>query len=77
MELNDHKQATFKKACNSGKKTHTVKNNVLTTPERSVLWLSRTCKGSKHDIEIFDNQPIQFPSSITLWQDKVFFVYNP
>ncbi|MDD4490132.1 MAG: transposase family protein [Paludibacter sp.] len=54
-----------------------MKNNVLTTPERRILWLSRTCEGSVHDKKICDNQPIRFPSGITLWQDTGFLGHKP
>lgn len=54
-----------------------MKNNVLTTPERRILWLSETCEGSIHDKKICDNQPLHFPCGITLWQDTGFLGHNP
>ncbi|OAV64604.1 hypothetical protein Barb4_03958 [Bacteroidales bacterium Barb4] len=37
------------KSCYSGKKTHNVKNNLLCTPQKRILRLSKTCDGSVHD----------------------------
>ena len=68
---------TFEKPATAVKKTHSVKNNLLSTPERRVLWLSKTCAGSLHDKKICDNQSIHFPSGITLWQDTGFLGHNP
>ncbi|RNC64400.1 hypothetical protein D7D25_11870 [Proteiniphilum sp. X52] len=31
------------------KKTHNVKNNLLCTPDKRILWLSKTCEGHVHD----------------------------
>ena len=77
VQFRDHKQVTFKKPATAVKKTHSVKNNLLSTPERRVLWLSKTCAGSLHDKKICDNQSIHFPSGITLWQDTGFLGHNP
>jgi len=77
VQFNGHRQATFKKPATVEKKTHNVKNNLLSTPERRILWLSKTCEGSLHDKKICDNQPIHFPAGITLWQDTGFLGHNP
>jgi len=68
---------TFKKPAIVVKKTHNVKNNVLSLPDRRIIWLSKTVDGSVHDKKICDNQPIHFPSGITLWQDTGFQGYTP
>jgi hypothetical protein len=68
---------TFKKPATAVKKTHNLKNNLLSTPQRRVLWLSKTFDGSLHDKKICDSQPIHFPSGITLWQDTGFLGHNP
>jgi hypothetical protein len=59
------------------KKTHSVKNNVLSSPEKRILWLSRTYAGSVHDKKICDEQPLNLPEGIVLWQDSGFLGHNP
>ena len=54
-----------------------MKNNVLSLPDRRIIWLSKTVEGSVHDKKICDNQPLHFPSGITLWQDTGFQGYSP
>jgi len=39
----------LKKTCYSGKNTHNVKNNLLSLPDRRIIWLSRTCEASVRD----------------------------
>jgi hypothetical protein len=41
------------------------------------MFLSRTYEGSVHDKKICDQQPINFPQGINLWQDTGFLGYNP
>jgi hypothetical protein len=59
------------------KKTHDVKNNLLCTPEKRILWLSKTFDGSVHDKRIMDEQPLTLPSNIALWQDLGFLGHYP
>ena len=59
------------------KKTHSVKNNILSLPDRRILFLSRTYNGSVHDKKICDDQPLTFPKGITLWQDTGFVGHYP
>ena len=59
------------------KKTHDVKNNILSTPERRILWISKTYDGSVHDKKICDEQPIGFHQDNTLWQDTGFLGHKP
>lgn len=59
------------------KKTHNVKNNLLCTPDKRILWLSQTYEGHVHDKRIVDEQPISLPTGITLWQDTGFLGHNP
>jgi len=54
-----------------------VKNNLLSSPEKRILWLSRTCDGSVHDKKICDEQPLSLPNGITLWQDTGFLGHQP
>lgn len=54
-----------------------MKNNLLSTTERRVLWLSKTYESNLHDKKICDNQPIHSTSGITLWQDIFFLERNP
>jgi hypothetical protein len=59
------------------KKTHNIKNNLLSTPEKRILWLSRTYDGHVHDKKIQDEQPLKLPSGIALWQDTGFLGHYP
>ncbi len=59
------------------KKTHSVKNNILSLPDRRILFLSRTYNGSVHDKKICDDQPLTFPKGINLWQDTGFVGHYP
>lgn len=59
------------------KKTHNVKNNVLCSSEKRILWLSYTYQGHVHDKTICDEQPLHLPSGITLWQDTGFLGHKP
>jgi hypothetical protein len=59
------------------KKTHSVKNNILSLPDRRILFLSKTYDGSVHDKKICDEQPLNFPKGITLWQDTGFLGHCP
>ena len=67
----------FKNPVTVEKKTHSVKNNLLSSPEKRILWLSRTCDGSVHDKKICDEQPLSLPNGITLWQDTGFLGHQP
>ena len=59
------------------KKTHNVKNNLLCSPQKRILWLSKTYEGCVHDKKIADEQPLKLPSGITLWQDTGFLGHKP
>jgi hypothetical protein len=49
-----------------------VKNNVLSVPDRRIIFLSETHCGSVHDKKICDEQFMEFPPGINLWQDTGF-----
>ena len=68
-----------RKAATAGgkKKRHTVKNVLVTGPDRQVLYLSRTCEGKKHDKTIADEEDYRFPEDTGLYQDKGFQGYAP
>jgi len=59
------------------KKTHNVKNNILSLPNRRIIWLSKTYSGSVHDKKICDFQPLHLTSGVNLWQDTGFQGHNP
>ena len=59
------------------KKTHSVKNNVISNDQKRILWLSMTYDGHVHDKKIMDKQPISLPAGITLWQDSGFLGHYP
>lgn len=59
-------------ACYSGKKTYSVKNNLLCTSNLRVVWLSSTYEDHTHDKKICDEEPLSLPKGIKLWQDTGF-----
>jgi hypothetical protein len=59
------------------KKTHNVKNDLLCTSEKRILWLSQTFDGRVHDKKIIDEQPLSLPTGITIWQDTGFLGHKP
>ena len=59
------------------KKTHSIKNNILSLPDRRIKWLSKTFYGSVHDKRICHEQPLHLPKNITLWQDTGFQGHKP
>ena len=81
MELNvpfkDHRLKIYKKPAIVEKKTHSVKNNLLSVPNRRIVWLSHTYVGSIHDKKICDIQPLCLPDGINLWQDTGFQGHLP
>jgi hypothetical protein len=50
---------------------------LLCTPDKRILWLSKTYDGHVHDKKITDEQPLMLPSGITLWQDTGFIGHKP
>jgi hypothetical protein len=66
-----------KKTATVVKKTHSLKNNILSLPDRRILFLSKTYNGSVHDKKICDEQPLRLPREITLWQDTGFIGHMP
>jgi hypothetical protein len=54
-----------------------VKNNLLCTPQKRILWLSKTFDGHVHDKRIMDEQPITLSRNIALWQDLGFLGHYP
>lgn len=76
--MNRPKDKADRKTYYSGKKkTHTLKNNVITERGGKVVFLSDTYEGKKHDKKIADEEGYQFPSDSTLWQDTGFQGYAP
>jgi hypothetical protein len=59
------------------KKTHSVKNNILSLPDRRIMFLSQTFNGSVHDKKICDEQPLKLPAGTNLWQDTGFVGHTP
>jgi len=67
------------KAKYSGKKkTHTVKNNLITEKRTGkIKGLSPTVDGNMHDKKLADEQGLRFPKQSKLWQDTGFQGYAP
>jgi len=67
------------KAKYSGKKkTHTVKNNLITEKRTGkIKGLSPTVSGKMHDKKLADEQDLRFPNNSKLWQDTGFQGYAP
>lgn len=59
------------------KKTHTVKNNIITDMTGKVVFLSDTHEGKKHDKKIADEEGYKFPYGSQLWQDSGFQGFQP
>jgi len=66
-----------KKIATVVKKTHSLKNNILSLPDRRIIFLSKTYNGSVHDKKICDLQPLRLPKEINLWQDTGFIGHSP
>ena len=66
-----------KKTATVVKKTHSVKNNILSLPNRRIIFLSQTFNGNVHDKKICDEQPLKIPKGIKLWQDTGFVGHAP
>jgi hypothetical protein len=56
---------------------HTVKNNVISARGGTVLFLSDTYEGKKHDKKIADEEAYRFPQGSVLWQDTGFQGFAP
>jgi hypothetical protein len=54
-----------------------LKNNLICSLDKRILWLSRTYYGSVHNKIICDEQPLKLPSGIFIWQDTGFLGQNP
>lgn len=54
-----------------------MKNDLLCTTNKRILWLSQTYDGSIHDKKIVDEQPLSLPLGTTLWQDTGFLGHKP
>lgn len=62
----------------AGKKTHTVKKNLIVdVEERLVRYLSHTYAGSVHDKRICDEEAYTFPPGCVLFKDTGFQGYAP
>ncbi|MFT2011613.1 transposase family protein, partial [Pontibacter sp. 13R65] len=59
------------------KKTHTVKNNLITDQRGSILFLSSTYPGSVHDKTMADQAGHQFPDHTVLVEDLGYLGYGP
>jgi len=68
---------SYRRTVTAVKKTHSVKNLLLTLPDRRIMFLSQTFYGSVHDKKICDKQPLHLPEKINLWQDTGFFGHKP
>ncbi|WP_317110957.1 transposase family protein [Chroococcidiopsis sp. SAG 2025] len=76
--INRPKNKEERKTYYSGKKkAHTVKNDVIVQRGGTVVFLSDTYEGKKHDKKIADEEEYQFPPESTLWQDTGFQGYAP
>jgi hypothetical protein len=75
--LNRPKDKDAQKEYYSGKKkSHTVKNNVISQRRGKVVFLSDTYEGKKHDKAIRDEEDYQFPPRSKLWKDSGFQGYE-
>jgi hypothetical protein len=65
---------TRNKLYSGKKKTHTVKNVVISDERKRILFVSRTRSGRRHDKRVFDKDcPGQhIPETVTAWADSAF-----
>lgn len=61
------------------KKTHTIKNTVISDEKRTILYVSTAYNGGCHDKKIADLEGLEFPKEVEtlLYQDTGFQGYNP
>ena len=59
------------------KKVHTVKNNLISTKDQYIIYLSQTHEGTMHDKKIAEQEACKFPDGIHLVQDKGYDGYAP
>jgi hypothetical protein len=59
------------------KKSHTIKNNIVSDENNTILFLSDTYAGSIHDKVIADQAGHQFPNHTILLEDSGFQGYDP
>jgi DDE superfamily endonuclease len=60
------------------KKTHTEKNLIIgEVKSRTIIYLSKTVEGKKHDKKIADEEQIKYPEGTVLQQDTGFQGYAP
>ena len=76
--INRPKDKEKQKQYYSGKKkSHTVKNNIITARGGKVVYVSGTHEGKKHDKKIADEEEYHFPPGSKLFQDTGFQGYAP
>lgn len=76
--INRPKDKDDQKTYYSGKKkSHTVKNNIISDRRGKVLYLSDTYEGKKHDKKIVDEEDYAFPKDSILLQDTGFQGHQP
>lgn len=63
-------------ACYIGKKTYSIKNNILCTSYLRIVWLSLIYEGHTHDKKICDAEHLSLPKGIRLWPDTGFQGYK-
>lgn len=54
-----------------------MKNNLISSLDKRILWLSKTYYGKVHDKKIGDLQPLKLPLGIFIYQDTGFIGHNP
>lgn len=59
------------------KKKYCIKNNVISSLDKRILWISGTYNGKVHDKKICDLQPLRLPLGISIYQDTGFIGHSP
>ena len=54
-----------------------IKNVLIATPSKLILYLSATYEGSVHDKTIAEEEDLEFGKSVRLLQDLGFLAYQP
>lgn len=69
--------AAQKEAYSGKEKRHTLKNNLLTNAQMFVIYLSITVWGSVNDVKICQEEPMNLPEWLTLYQDLGYVGHCP
>ena len=59
------------------KKSHKVKNTVVSNEQTEILYLGHTTEGSRHDKKMAEEEELTFPNDAFLWKDLGYLGFIP